>query len=499
LKKSSQNPDQKLTRDAIIGLGEASVRKNYYSELQGKIIDLERINARNRAILNTIPDVLMLSDANGNLTPFTTNRNTHNPFFIALMAEVKTMATIRESVKKCQRDKKLVQLFFNIDFNGSTHYMEARINDTEFDEFLIMIRDITETKTLENRLRHMADHDSLTGLLTRNLFVKKLLSYRDRLIDQLGIVVFDIDGLKMINDTLGHFIGDQVIKIVAEQIEAVFENRGFLSRLSGDEFGVLIEGVSESELDQLVKKVIENVDAVNERSDSVIISISFGYAVAENGYVDVDSFYSIADNHMYQNKMFKATSARSSIVKTLMKTLQAKDFITEGHADRMASLATALGERVNLSRHIIDRLHLLAKFHDIGKVGIPDNILNKPGRLDVNEFKVMKTHTHIGMRIALESIDLQDIAELIYHHHERWDGNGYPEGLSRTDIPIECRILSIVDSYDAMTNDRPYRNALTHEEAIEEIKKNAGSQFDPELVAIFCDLISKPISALLFD
>jgi HD-GYP domain-containing protein (c-di-GMP phosphodiesterase class II) len=141
----------------------------------------------------------------------------------------------------------------------------------------------------------------------------------------------------------------------------------------------------------------------------------------------------------------------------------------------------------------------LAKFHDIGKVGIPDNILNKPGRLDVNEFKVMKTHTHIGMRIALESIDLQDIAELIYHHHERWDGNGYPEGLSRTDIPIECRILSIVDSYDAMTNDRPYRNALTHEEAIEEIKKNAGSQFDPELVAIFCDLISKPISALLFD
>jgi diguanylate cyclase (GGDEF)-like protein len=275
LKKSSQDPDQKLTRDAIIGLGEASVRKNYYSELQGKIIDLERINARNRAILNTIPDILMLSDGDGNLTPFTTNRNTHNPFFIALMAETKTMTLLRESIRDCQLERTLTQLYFNIDYEGSTHYMEARVNYTGFDEYLIMIRDITATKMLENQLRHMANHDGLTNLFTRDLFVKELLSYRHRMVDRLGILVFDIDGLKMINDTLGHFIGDQVIKTVAEQLTFIFGEKGFLSRLSGDEFGVLIEGFSEIALDQMVKALLENIKAVNDANDTVEISISF--------------------------------------------------------------------------------------------------------------------------------------------------------------------------------------------------------------------------------
>ena len=136
----------------------------------------------------------------------------------------------------------------------------------------------------------------------------------------------------------------------------------------------------------------------------------------------------------------------------------------------------------------MDRLVLLTKFHDIGKIGIPDAILKKPAALDETEWKVMKTHTSIGERIALEAAEIRDIAHLILKHHERWDGHGYPLGIAGEEIPIECRILSIVDTYDAMTNDRPYRAALSIDESRKEILKCSGTQFDPGLVNIFLEV-----------
>jgi HD-GYP domain-containing protein (c-di-GMP phosphodiesterase class II) len=172
-----------------------------------------------------------------------------------------------------------------------------------------------------------------------------------------------------------------------------------------------------------------------------------------------------------------------------MAALEERDFITSGHAHRLEDLCVRLGRQVKLSSSQLSDLNLLAQVHDLGKVGIPDNILFKPGPLNDQEWEIMQQHPEKGYRIAQSTSDLAGIADLILKHHERWDGKGYPLGLAGDEIPIECRILAIADSFDAMTNDRPYRKAISVEESLEELKQCAGSQFDPELVDIFVHMM----------
>ncbi len=203
----------------------------------------------------------------------------------------------------------------------------------------------------------------------------------------------------------------------------------------------------------------------------------------------MEHMFQIADNNMYQNKLLKKESIRSAFVSTFMKALEAKDYVVEGHVMRMEALVTRIGEALSLHRDRLDKLILLTRFHDIGKIGIPDSILKKPAPLTETEWKVMRTHSSIGERIALEAADIRDIAHLILKHHERWDGRGYPLGMRGDEIPVECRILAIADTFDAMTNDRPYRPAVSCEKAILEIKRCAGTQFDPELVGVFLNVV----------
>ncbi|MEW6541000.1 MAG: PAS domain S-box protein [Bacillota bacterium] len=352
--------------------------------------------------------------------------------------------------------------------------------------------DVTERRLMEERLRHLSLHDPLTGLYNRYYFEQELRRAEGTRQVPIGVIVCDVDGLKLVNDTLGHDAGDALLVATAAVLKQSFRQGDMIARVGGDEFAVLLPGSGLEIVEEAGDRIREAVANYNSTKPEMALSISVGFAVADESPVNVKELFREADNNMYRVKLHHSRSARSAIVQTLMKALEARDFITEGHADRLQTLVVAMAAALEQNERIMTDLRLLAQFHDLGKVGIPDRILFKAGPLTSEEVAEMRRHSEIGHRIALSAPDLAPIADWILKHHEWWNGGGYPLGLKEEEIPLECRILAIADAYDAMTNDRPYRKAMSHQDAVAELKAYAGIQFDPSLVEVFLKLFDRP-------
>jgi len=343
--------------------------------------------------------------------------------------------------------------------------------------------DITDRKKAEERLKYITFHDPLTGSYNRSYFEQKLQELQHSFPQQLGLIVCDIDGLKIINDTLSHNAGDEILINTARLISQYLDETAVFARIGGDEFAILLPDYDEAAVSSLVDKIREAINNYNADQRNIPLNISLGFSIMKDpSRQDIRQLYIEADNNMYRNKLHRGKSMRSTIVQTLMAALEARDIITEDHAERLQLLVTRMAEALGLSENNIQELRLLCKFHDIGKVGIPDKVLFKPGPLTAEERRIMQHHSEIGSRIAQSAPDLAPISDWILKHHEWWNGQGYPLGIKGEDIPLECRILAIADAFDAMTNDRPYRKALPPEKAIAEIKSCSGTQFDPAIV-----------------
>ncbi|OPY62739.1 MAG: Cyclic di-GMP phosphodiesterase response regulator RpfG [Pelotomaculum sp. PtaU1.Bin065] len=353
------------------------------------------------------------------------------------------------------------------------------------------IRDITEQKQLEERLKHISLHDSLTGLHNRAYFEEEMRRVGGGRGNTAGIIVCDVDGLKLVNDTLGHEAGDALLLTVANIIRSSFRESDVVARIGGDEFAAIIPDTKESTLAEACKRIKDAIARHNATNHELPLSISVGFAARSDQSISINELFKEADNKMYREKLHQAQSTRSAVVQTLMKMLQVRDFMTEEHADRLQILIVNLASAIDLPERSLTDLRLLAQFHDIGKIGVPDSILFKPGPLNAEEIAEMRQHCVIGHRIAILAPDLVPIADWVLKHHEWWNGEGYPLGLKGEEIPLECRILAIADAYDAMTSDRPYRKALTQTAAIKELRRCAGIQFDPQLVEKFIHLLKK--------
>lgn len=353
------------------------------------------------------------------------------------------------------------------------------------------IRDISQRKHFEEQLRYLSLHDRLTGLYNRTYFEEEIKRIENGRFSPTGLLVCDVDGLKLVNDTLGHDAGDRLLIAVSRVIEKCFRAGDVVARVGGDEFAIIMVRSPELIVEAASQRVRKAVDNYNINNPDIPLSLSIGFAVRNEPSLSMNEVFQEADNNMYREKLHRRQSARSAIVKTLMKALQARDFLTEGHAERIQGLVASLGEYIGLPAHRITDLRLLAEFHDIGKVGISDNILFKPGPLDQEEIFEMQRHAEIGHRIALSAPDLVPIADWILKHHEWWNGKGYPLGLKAEEIPLESRMLAIADAYDAMTSDRPYRKAMHKSDAITELRRFAGIQFDPCLLNYFIEIIEK--------
>lgn len=398
------------------------------------------------------------------------------------------------AIKHVIETKSMVSLEYSS--TNDERFFEGRYLPLLDDQVIGVIRDITERKQAEERLRYLSIHDSLTGLYNRSYFEEEMHRIQRSRYKSVGLIMCDVDGLKLVNDTLGHTAGDSLLRTVAETIKDCFRANDVLSRIGGDEFAVLLPNVTELTVERACRKIAAGIDLYNKSHSDLPLSVSVGYAVSSAPPFDMTDLFRKADNEMYREKLHRSRSARSAIVQTLKKALEARDFITEGHCDRLQQLVTMLAKALGLPENTQADLRLLAQFHDIGKVGIPDRILFKKGPLNQQELSEMRRHCEIGHRIAVSSPDLAPIADWILKHHEWWNGQGYPLGLMGDEIPLECRILAIADAYDAMTSNRPYRKALSKKQAVEELVKCAGTQFDPVLVTEFLSALRKSENAM---
>jgi diguanylate cyclase (GGDEF)-like protein/PAS domain S-box-containing protein len=350
------------------------------------------------------------------------------------------------------------------------------------------IRDIGERKRMEEELRRWSTRDALTGLYNRAFFEEELRRLEKSRSFPVSLILCDLDGLKVVNDMLGHEQGDELLRRTARVISSCVRGADVVARVGGDEFAVILPQTDRKAAEEVAGRIIEAAERDTAQHPDLPLSISVGSATAENASRPLREVYKEADDAMYMNKLAGGKDPRAAVIRALKAALAEKDF---HNTERMKRIACMLGEAVGLSHKEMADLRLLVDMHDIGKLGVPDHILLKPGPLTEEERKEIQRHPEVGYRIALSSGELAGVAPYILQHHEWWDGRGYPQGLRGDQIHLLSRILAIVDAYDAMTSERPYHGALTHEEALEELKKCAGSQFDPHLIEIFLGLWSK--------
>jgi diguanylate cyclase (GGDEF)-like protein/PAS domain S-box-containing protein len=337
------------------------------------------------------------------------------------------------------------------------------------------------------KIKELTYHDSLTGLYNRRFFVEELKRLDTKRQLPISIIVADIDGLKIINDSFGHQKGDCLIKKSADLIKNDIRDEDILARHGGDEFAILLPQTSGEEAEKIVSRIKENTK--KSKSYKFNISISFGIATKNKIEEDISEIFKLADDKMYQNKLSENKSIKNKIVQGLISTLEVKSNETKEHTVRMTKLSLNFGKYLNLSNSEINRLSLLSNLHDIGKITVDDKILKKSEKLTEEEWEAMKKHSEAGYNIANSSEEFALVAEEIYSHHERWDGNGYPRGLKGKEIPFLARIIFLIDTYDVITSGRPYKKEMSRSEALKELKNCAGSQFDPELAANFINFI----------
>ena len=360
-------------------------------------------------------------------------------------------------------------------------YSPIRNEHHEIIGVTIISQDITERKKYEESILFLSYRDPLTGLYNRRYYQEELVKLDHPKYLPTSIVLIDINGLKITNDAFGHDIGDALICSVSDELKNSFKTQR-IARIGGDEFVIILPNTSNAEAQKLIEDAKRNIERVNIQG--MLASVAFGLAT-KTDETFLDKIIKLAEDDMYSHKLFEVSSHRNETIKTILKTLHEKNPREELHSMRVSKICVSIGQLLDMKSNDLNLLKAISNLHDIGKIAIDDAILNKPGKLTDEEWEQIKRHPEIGYRILSSTPEYAEIARDILCHHERFDGKGYPRGLKGDEIPIRARIISLADAYDAMISDRPYRKAFTHDEAIKEIIRCSGTQFDPNIVDVF--------------
>jgi len=349
-------------------------------------------------------------------------------------------------------------------------------------------RDITERKKVENKVRYFSFHDKLTGLYNRSYFEEELKRLDTRRQLPLSIIMGDLDGLKLINDAFGHMEGDKLLVKASSILMECFREEDIVARWGGDEFAILLPKTSSFTAHELIKRIKKRFQ--QETVHYLPLSISLGLSTKNKAYQKVEEKVVESESQMYKSKLNESKKLSLQVIDSLRKTLNEKLEIEDNQGKEMKALARKLGSLAGLKGQKLDNLEILCHFYDIGLISVPVELLHTKRKLSKKELKIIRQHAEVGYRICITSSHLSAIAFDVLSHHEWWNGNGYPQRLKGEQIPLNSRIIALVDAYKAMTNHKPYRKPLNKAKIIEELKAGAGRQFDPILARQFIAMIS---------
>ncbi len=353
---------------------------------------------------------------------------------------------------------------------------------------VIVFRDFTEKKEKQKEIEYLNLHDHLTGLYNRRYYEEELKRLDvDRNLP-LSTIVIDVNGLKLINDAFGHNEGDKILIKSAKAITNSLRADEIVARVGGDEFSIILPKCDKNQVSKIAERIKENIEKESE------VDIPFSLAIGFNTKVESEEIISDvlkkAESKMYTNKILSEQSKRREVIHTMISTLHEKHPREEEHSKRVSQLSYDLGKAINMKGDKLDMLKTAGLLHDIGKIAIDYSIIEKNGKLTEKEYEEVKKHPEIGYRILKTSMDYEDIAKIVLYHHEKIDGSGYPKKIKGNKIPLESKIISIVDAYDAMTSLRPYKKSkTTKEEAIKELIRCSNTQFDLDIVKVFVEKV----------
>ena len=364
----------------------------------------------------------------------------------------------------------------------------------EIQGLAFVLRDVTEEKKKQEEIEFLSYHDQLTGLYNRRFFEEELKRLDTQRNLPLSVVMADVNGLKLTNDAFGYKMGDKLLKKAAEVIKNECRSDEIVARLGGDEFVILLPKTSQETAEKIVDRIKQSIS--NIRMEFTGLSVSFGWYTKVSTHEDVSETLKNAEDLLFRHKLFESPSIRGKTIRTIISTLHEKNKREELHSQRVSYLCEAMGVAMQLSSREIKELKTVGLLHDIGKVSIDDNVLNKVDSLTQDERNELKRHPEIGYRILSSANDMSEIAEFVLAHHENYDGSGYPKGLKGDEIPLQARIIRIVDAYDAMTNNRTYGSILDKEKVIIELEEGAGTKYDAGLVSIFIKQVLKNLELI---
>jgi len=354
---------------------------------------------------------------------------------------------------------------------------------------VVVFRDYSEKREKEQEVEYLSFHDHLTGFYNRRYMDDAFLRMDTAENYPVAIITVDVNGLKLTNDAYGHDVGDRLLKAVGTVLNKACRKQDIISRVGGDEFVILLPKTTEKQAVSVQRRVKSLSDRIS--LDSVVVSLATGCAVKTRENQSLWDVLKVAENNMYKNKLKHGKVMRSKTIETVLRSINLKYGSEQIHTERVSLYCEAIAKALELPEHEIENLKTIGVLHDIGKITVSPDILNKISKLTEEEWEQIQQHPVTGYNILKGVEEYHSFADAVLHHHERWDGTGYPTGLKGKEIPYYARIVTVVDAFEAMTAIRSYQRSKTDEEAGEELKRCAGTQFDPEIVRVFVEKVLK--------